>query len=224
MFNSDNISIIYDEVPKAILDTFWMTGWSGLLVLLFGLPLGLYLYVTSKDGLYENAWLNRPVSAVVDAVRAIPWIILFVYLMPVSRFIVGKPFGNEATIFVLAVSAIPFYARMAELSFRSIDKGLIDAIRSMGATRMQLIREVIIPESKSSLITGLTVTIIAIISASAITGFVGGNGLGRIAISYGYKRDMSDVMTVVVAILIALNVAVQWFGDHLSRKFDHTKR
>ncbi|UXN03681.1 MULTISPECIES: methionine ABC transporter permease [unclassified Bartonella] len=224
MFNSENISIIYDEVPKAILDTFWMTGWSGLFVLLFGLPLGLYLYVTSKDGLFENAWLNRPVSALVDAVRAIPWIILFVYLMPVSRFVVGKPFGNEATIFVLAISAIPFYARMAELSFRNIDKGLIDAIRSMGATRMQLIREVIIPESKSSLITGLTVTIIAIISASAITGFVGGNGLGRIAISYGYKRDMSDVMTVVVAILIALNVAVQWFGDHLSRKYDHSKR
>lgn len=224
MFNSDSIATIYDEVPLAVLDTFWMTGWSSLFVFLLGLPLGLYLYVTSKDGLFENPWLNRPVSALVDAVRAIPWIILFVYLMPVSKFVVGKPFGNEATIFVLAVSAIPFYARMAELSFRSIDKGLIDAIRSMGATRMQLIREVIIPESKSSLITGFTVTIIAIISASAITGFVGGNGLGKVAISFGYKRNLSDVMTVVVVILIALNMGVQWFGDHMSRKYDHTKR
>lgn len=223
MFSGNNIATIYDEVPKALLDTFWMTGWSGLLVFLFGLPLGLLLYVTSKGGLYENAWLNKPISAVVDAIRAIPWIILFVYLMPVSRIVVGKPFGNEATIFVLAVSAIPFYARMAELSFRSIDKNLIDAIRSMGATRLQLIRNVIIPESKSSLIIGLTVTIIAIIGASAMTGFVGGNGLGKIAISYGYKRDMSDVMTVVVIILIALNIAVQWFGDRLSRQFDHTK-
>ncbi|UXM94810.1 ABC transporter permease [Bartonella sp. HY329] len=224
MFDAASLNAIQEKVPQAIIDTFVMTGVSGLFVLFLGFPLGLLLYVTEKGGLFENAWLNRPISAIVDAVRAIPWIILIITLQIPMRALWGRGIGNEAVIFVLIVSAVPFYARMSELSFRNVDKNLIDAVRSMGASRWQLIREVIIPEAFSSIILGFTVTIISIIGASAMAGFIGGGGLGQIAISYGFNRGMTDVMIIVVAILIALNVAVQWFGNYLSHSFDHTKR
>lgn len=208
-------------VPEAVLDTLWMTAASSFFAFLFGLPLGLVLYATSPGGLFQNAWINRPAGAVVDSLRAIPFIILAASIMPLTRTIIGKAIGNEAMIFVLSISAIPFYARMAELSFRDVDKNLLDAIRAMGATRLQAIREVAIPEALPSLVTGFTVTVIAIMAASAMAGFVGGNGLGKLAISYGYQRYNLVIMIAVIAILIALNIAIQWFGDRLARKLDH---
>lgn len=210
-------------VPSAIADTLWMTAASSFFALLFGLPLGLLLYATSSGNLFQNGWINRPVSAIVDSLRAIPFIILAASIMPITRMIVGKAIGNEAMIFVLSISAIPFYARMAELSFREVDRNLIDAIRAMGATRFQAIREVAVPEALSSLITGFTVTVIAIVAASAMAGFVGGNGLGKLAISYGYQRYNLVVMIAVIVILIILNIAIQWFGDRMAQKMNHLK-
>lgn len=202
----------------AIWDTIWTTAAASFFSLLIGLPLGLLLYATSRGSLFQNMLINRPLSAFITALRAVPFIILAVSLIPLTRLIVGTSIGNNAAVFVLSVTAIPFYARMAELSFRDVDKNLINAVLSMGASRLQALREVVLPESLPSLITGFTVTIIAIIAASSMVGFIGGNGLGRLAISYGYQRYNPTVMIAVIVVLIALNVAVQWFGDRLAAR------
>jgi len=218
-----DLELLFRLVPTAIADTLWMTAASSFFALLLGLPLGLLLYTTAAGNLFQNAWINRPVGMIVDSLRAIPFIILAASIMPITRLVVGKAIGNEAMIFVLSISAIPFYARMAELSFREVDKNLIDAVRAMGATRFQAIREVALPEAFSSLITGFTVTIIAILAASAMAGFIGGNGLGKLAISYGYLRYNLVVMISVLVILIVLNIAIQWFGDHLAYRINRRR-
>jgi len=207
----------------AVWDTVWTTAVSSFFALLIGLPIGLLLYATSAGSLFQNGWVNRPISAFVTALRAIPFIILAVSLIPLTRLVVGTSIGNSAAVFVLSITAIPFYARMAELSFREVDKNLINAVLSMGATRFQAIREVVLPESLPSLITGFTVTIIAVIAAGSMVGFVGGNGLGRLAISYGYQRYNPTVMISVIVVLIILNVAVQWLGDRLAKRAARAK-
>jgi len=216
-----DVDLIVQLVPRAIFDTLWMMVATSLFAFLCGLPLGLLLYATARGNFFQNAWINKPVSILVDAIRAIPFIILAAYLYPVTRFVVGKAIGNEAMIFVLSFSAIPFYARMVEVSLRGVDKNLIDAVRVMGASRMQIIREVILPEARASLVSGFTVTVIAIVAASAMAGFVGGGGLGTIAINYGYQRYNLMIMSIVIALLIILNFTLQWFGDTLARRLNH---
>lgn len=210
-------------LPAALWDTIWTMAAASFFAGLFGLPLGLLLYATSKGHLFQNAWINRPLSAAVTALRAVPFIILAVSLIPLTRLVVGTAIGNGAAVFVLSVTAIPFYARMAELSFRDVDKNLINAVRSMGATRLQTLREAVLPEALPGIISGFTVTIIAIIAAGSMVGFIGGNGLGRLAISYGYQRYNLTVMSAVIAVLILLNVAVQWFGDRLAERAGKVK-
>lgn len=217
-------SVVSKELPQAILDTLIMTISSSLLALLIGLPIGLILYTTARESLFPSTIINRTLSAIVDSVRAIPFIILAFYLLPVTRVVVGTGVGIKSVIFVLTISAIPFYARMAELSFRGVDKGLVEAIRSMGASRLQIVSNVIVPESFSSLVTGFTVMVIAIISATSLAGFLGGGGLGDMAIRYGYQRYNTEIMTMVIVVLIILNVVVQWCGDRISHKMDRTKR
>ncbi|MHC5305683.1 methionine ABC transporter permease [Bartonella sp. LJL80] len=217
-------SVVSKELPQAIFDTLIMTISSSLLALLIGLPIGLILYTTARESLFPSTIINRTLSAIVDSVRAIPFIILAFYLLPVTRVVVGTGVGIKSVIFVLTISAIPFYARMAELSFRGVDKGLVEAIRSMGASRLQIVSNVIVPESFSSLVTGFTVMVIAIISATSLAGFLGGGGLGDMAIRYGYQRYNTEIMTMVIVVLIILNVVVQWCGDRISHKMDRTKR
>lgn len=217
-------SVISKELPQAILDTIIMTVSSSLLALIIGLPIGLILYTTARGSLFPNAIINRLLSGIVNCVRAIPFIILAFYLLPVTRVVVGTGVGIKSVIFVLTISAIPFYARMAELSFRGVDKGLVEAIRSMGASRMQIVTNVVVPESFSSLITGFTVMVISIISATSLAGFLGGGGLGDMAIRYGYQRYNTEVMTMVIIVLVIMNVLVQWCGDWISQKLDHTNR
>ena len=217
-------SVISKELPQAILDTIIMTVSSSLLALIIGLPIGLILYTTARGSLFPNAIINRLLSGIVNCVRAIPFIILAFYLLPVTRVVVGTGVGIKSVIFVLTISAIPFYARMAELSFRGVDKGLVEAIRSMGASRMQIVTNVVVPESFSSLITGFTVMVISIISATSLAGFLGGGGLGDMAIRYGYQRYNTEVMTMVIIVLVIMNVLVQWCGDWISQKLDCTNR
>jgi len=218
-----DLDLIVQLVPRAIFDTLWMMLATSFFACLFGLPLGLLLYASSRGNFWQNPWINKPVSILVDAIRAIPFIILAAYLYPVTRLVVGKAIGNEAMIFVLSLSAIPFYARMVEVSLRSVDKNLIEAVQAMGASRMQLIREVILPEARSSLVSGFTVTVIAIVAASAMAGFVGGGGLGTIAINYGYQRYNLMIMTIVIFLLVVLNFILQWFGDTVARKLNHSR-
>lgn len=219
MFN-----ILYHELPSAIFDTLLMTISSSLIALLIGLPLGLMLFTTARGGLFASQLINHPLSIIIDSVRAIPFIILAFYLLPITRTIVGSGVGIPSVIFVLTISAIPFYARIAELSFKTVENGLIEAIRSMGANRFQIIRYVLIPEALPSLITGFTVMVISLISATSLAGYLGGGGLGDMAIRYGYQRYNTPIMTIVIILLIIFNITIQWIGDRIAQKFDKKKR
>ena len=216
--------VLSKELPKAIIDTIIMTLSSSLMALILGLPIGLILYMTAKGSLFPKENLNRLLSFLVNCVRAIPFIIFAFYLLPVTRIVVGTGVGIKSVIFVLILSATPLYARLAELSFRGVDKGLVEAIRSMGASRMQIVTNVIVPESFSSLVTGFTVMVISIISATSLAGFLGGGGLGDMAIRYGYQRYNPEIMNIVIGVLIVMNLVVQSCGDRLARKLDHSKR
>ncbi|MBH9983165.1 ABC transporter permease [Bartonella sp. B10834G6] len=216
--------VLSKELPKAIIDTIIMTVSSSLMALILGLPIGLILYMTAKGSLFPKENLNRLLSFLVNCVRAIPFIIFAFYLLPVTRVVVGTGVGIKSVIFVLILSATPLYARLAELSFRGVDKGLVEAIRSMGASRMQIVTNVIVPESFSSLVTGFTVMVISIISATSLAGFLGGGGLGDMAIRYGYQRYNPEIMNIVIGVLIIMNLVVQSCGDRLARKLDRSKR
>lgn len=219
---------MFQYLTPAMLDLLWrslgetliMTGFSSLFTLVFGLPLGLLLILTDRNGLLQNLAVNRVVGAVVNAFRSVPFIILLVALIPFTRLIMGTALGTWASIVPLSIAAIPYYARMAEVSLREVDHGLIEAARSMGASRWTIIKEVLIPESMPGLIAGFTVTIVTLIGASAMAGAIGAGGLGDLAIRYGYQRFNYPIMAAVVAVLIVIVCLIQWIGDRLVQKVD----
>ncbi len=219
---------MFQFLTPAMLDLLWrslgetliMTGFSSLFTLIFGLPLGLLLILTDRNGLLQNLPVNRVVGAVVNAFRSVPFIILLVALIPFTRLIMGTALGTWASIVPLSIAAIPYYARMAEVSLREVDHGLIEAARSMGASRWTIIKEVLIPESMPGLIAGFTVTIVTLIGASAMAGAIGAGGLGDLAIRYGYQRFNYPIMAAVVAVLIVFVCLIQWIGDRLVQKVD----
>lgn len=223
-FMGSTHTIIESQLPKAISDTIYMTVISTFFAILIGLPIGLVLYSTARGGLFPNRFANRLLSVVVDSIRAIPFIILAFALIPVNSALVGSGIGINATIVALIIMATPFFARVAEMAFRSVDTGLIEALRAMGASRRQIITNVLIPESLSSLATGATVTIISIISATSLAGYLGGGGLGDLAIRYGYQRYLVEIMLIVILVLIIFNMLVQWLGDRMAQKLDHHNR
>ncbi|HWD13921.1 ABC transporter permease [Pseudochrobactrum sp. sp1633] len=209
-----------DLLWRSLGETLIMTGFSSLFTLIFGLPLGLLLILTDRNGLMQNIALNRAVGAVVNAFRSVPFIILLVALIPFTRLIMGTALGTWASIVPLSIAAIPYYARMAEVSLREVDHGLIEAARSMGASRWTIIKEVLVPESLPGLIAGFTVTIVTLIGASAMAGAIGAGGLGDLAIRYGYQRFNYPIMAAVVAVLIVMVCLIQWIGDRLVQKVD----
>lgn len=219
---------MFQFLTPAMLDLLWrslgetliMTGFSSAFTLVFGLPLGLLLVLTDRNGLTQNLVLNRVVGAIVNAFRSVPFIILLVALIPFTRLIMGTALGTWASIVPLSIAAIPYYARMAEVSLREVDHGLIEAARSMGASRWTIIKEVLIPESMPGLIAGFTVTIVTLIGASAMAGAIGAGGLGDLAIRYGYQRFNYPIMAAVVAVLIVFVCLIQWIGDRLVQKVD----
>ncbi len=213
--------IMFDLLMRSLWETIVMTGASGLISLIFGLPLGLALVVTSKGGLAEQSWVNSVLGAIVNGFRAVPFIILLVALIPLTRLIVGTALGTWAAIVPLAIAATPYYARIAEVSLREVDRGLIDAVRAMGGNRWTVIREVLVPEALPGIVSGFTVTLVTLIGASAMAGAIGAGGLGDLAIRYGYQRFETAVMVAVVAVLIVLVCGIQWFGDRLVRRLDH---
>jgi len=198
-----------------------MTAASGLISLVLGLPLGLALVATDRGGIAEHLWINRVLGAVVNGFRSVPFIILLVALIPVTRLIAGTSIGTAAAIVPLSIAAIPYYARIAEVSLREVDRGLIEAVRSMGGNRWTLVREVLVPEAMPGLVSGFTVTIVTLVGASAMAGAIGAGGLGDLAIRYGYQRFETGVMVAVVAVLIVLVCAIQWAGDRLAARIDH---
>jgi len=213
--------ILFELLLRSIWETVLMTAASGLISLVFGLPLGLALVLTNKGGIAENAWINGILGAIINGFRSVPFIILLVALIPVTRLIVGTALGTWAAIVPLAIAATPYYARIAEVSLREVDRGLIDAVRAMGGNRWTIIREVLVPEALPGIVAGFTVTLVTLIGASAMAGAIGAGGLGDLAIRYGYQRFETTVMVAVVAVLIVLVCGIQWLGDRLVERLDH---
>ncbi|HVI88892.1 MAG TPA: methionine ABC transporter permease [Dongiaceae bacterium] len=215
------INLPYPALLNALWQTLAMTFASGVLGFLFGLPLGLILVATAPGGIWPKPWLNRILGAVVNSFRSLPFIILLVALIPLTRLIVGTSIGTAAAIVPLTISAIPYFGRVAEVALREVDNNLIDAVRAMGGNRWTIIREVLVPEALPSLLAGFTVTLVLLIGASAMAGAVGAGGLGDLAIRYGYQRFETGVMVAVIIVLIALVSLIQAIGDRAARLFDH---
>lgn len=214
--------LILDLLWRATAETLEMVLASGLLAVAGGLPLAVLLVLTSPAGLYPLPLLSRILGGIVDAVRAVPFIILLVLLIPFTRMVVGTALGTTAAIVPLSIAAIPYFARIAEVSLREVDAGLVDAVRAMGGTRWMVVRYVLLPESLPGLISGFTVTLVTLVGASAMAGAIGAGGLGDLAIRYGYQRFNTTVMLGVVAVLIVLVMLLQGAGNFLSQYLRHT--
>ena len=213
--------IMFDLLLKSVWETVLMTLASGVISLVAGLPLGLLLVATGKGSFAENRWINGVLGAIINGFRSVPFIILLVALIPVTRLIVGTSIGTWAAIVPLSIAATPYFARIAEVSLREVDPGLIEAVRAMGGSRWDLVREVLVPEALPGLTAGFTVTLVTLIGASAMAGAIGAGGLGDLAIRYGYQRFETGIMVAVVAVLIVLVCGMQWLGDRLTARLDH---
>jgi D-methionine transport system permease protein len=198
-----------------------MTAVSGAISFAMGLPLGLVLVGTAPGGFWENRWVNRIVGAIVNGFRSLPFIILLVAVIPLTRILVGTSIGTAAAIVPLSISGIPYFGRVSEVALREVDRGLIEAVRAMGGGNWTIIREALVPEALPSLIAGFTVTLVLLVGASAMAGAVGAGGLGDLAIRYGYQRFETSVMIAVIVVLIALVALIQAGGDRLARSVDH---
>lgn len=214
---------IIDMLIKGIGETLYMTIASTVLGYVFGLPMGVLLAVTDKDGLSPNALVYKVLDVVANIVRSIPFLILLILLIPFTRAVVGKSYGSTATIVPLVIAAIPFIARMVESSVKEVDAGVIEAARSMGASNIRIIVKVMLVEARTSLITGATIAIGTILGYSAMSGAVGGGGLGDIAVRYGYHRYQTDIMFVTVILLIILVQLFQTIGMYIASRLDKRK-
>ncbi len=210
-------------IVAGIGETLLMVFCSTLFGYVFGLPLGVALYVTDKDGIRPRPLIYRILDVAVNIGRSIPFIILLILIIPFTRMIVGKSYGTFATIVPLTVSAIPFIGRMVESSLKEVDKGVIEAAQSMGASDLQIIWKVLLKEARPSLINGATICLGTIVGYSAMAGAVGGGGLGDIAIRYGYYRYETDIMIVTVVIIVLLVQLFQFAGSRLSKEMDKRK-
>lgn len=206
---------------ESFLETLLMVGVAGTLGAAVGIPLGILLYSTASEGIRPAGLFNRPLGWLVNAVRSTPFIILLVAIIPLTRLIAGTSIGTAAAIVPLTIAAAPLIARLVETSLREVDKGLIEAAQSMGATDLQIIVKVLIPEALPGIIAGLTIALVALVGASAMAGAIGGGGLGDMGIRYGYQRFMPEVMLAVVVILIAFVQSIQSLGDWLVRRVSH---
>ena len=207
-------------LTKALGETIYMVVISMAISTAIGVPLGVLLHVTSKGEILDAPMLNRTVGAVVNAVRSIPFIILMVAIIPLTRFIVGSAIGTTAAMVPLVIASVPFIGRQVETSLREVPHGLIEAALSMGATPMQIIARVLLPESMPSIVSQLTTVIIALVGESAMAGAIGGGGLGDLAIRYGYQRFRPDIMIATVIILIVLVQLVQFAGNSLAARLN----
>ncbi|KHF41706.1 methionine ABC transporter permease [Halalkalibacter okhensis] len=210
----------WDRLWDATLETLYMTGISVAATFVIGLILGLILYLTSKGNLWENKWINTTFSLIVNVFRSIPFIILIVLLIPFTRMLVGSMLGANAALPALIIGAAPFYARMVEMALREIDKGVIEASQAMGATKWDIIRKVLIPESMPALISGITVTAISLVSFTAMAGVIGAGGLGHFAYLEGFQRNNSQITLVATVVILIIVFMIQWVGDYFTNKTD----
>lgn len=216
-------SAVMNMILEGIRDTLYMTLTSTLIGYIIGLPLGILLTVTAKDGLKPNAVIYRILDIICNIIRSIPFLILLILLIPFTRAVVGKSYGSTATIVPLVICCAPYIARMVESSLKEVDPGVIEAARSMGASNGQIILHVLLVEARTSLLTGATITTGLVLGYSAMSGTVGGGGLGDIAVRYGYYRWQTDIMIVTVILLVVLFQIIQNLGMRISEGLDRRK-
>ncbi|MEC2055627.1 ABC transporter permease [Peribacillus psychrosaccharolyticus] len=213
-------NVDWEEMIEATYETLYMTGISIVATFILGIVLGLVLFLTSKGNIWENRPVNVVISAFVNIFRSIPFIILIVLLIPFTRAVMGSMIGENAALPALIIGAAPFYARMVEIGLREIDKGVIEASRSMGATINTIIWKVLIPESLPALISGITVTAIALVGYTAMAGVIGAGGLGNLAYLDGYQRGQNDVTLIATIIILLIVFIIQIIGDFFTTKLD----
>lgn len=219
MWNSQVIIMLLEGIR----DTLYMTLASTLFGYIIGLPMGIVLTVTDKDGIRPNAAVYKVLDVISNLLRSIPFIILLILLIPFTRFVVGRSYGSTATIVPLTIAAAPYIARMVESSLKEVDAGVIEAARSMGASDFQIVTRVMLVEARTSLIVGATISLGTILGYSAMAGTVGGGGLGDIAIRYGYTRWQTDIMVVTVVLLVILFQIFQTIGMKIANRLDRRK-
>jgi len=215
------LSNMMDLFVSSFWETLIMVGISGVIGAGVGVPLGVVLYLTDRQGVLPNRAFYGVLGVIVNAVRSTPFIILLVAVIPFTRLLVGTSIGTAAAVVPLTIAAAPFVARLVETALREVDRGLIEAAQSMGASTWQIVVKVLLPEALPGIIAGLTITFVSLVGYSAMAGAIGGGGLGDLGIRYGYQRFLPSVMLAVVLILIVFVQLVQSFGDWLVRRLSH---
>ena len=210
----------WDQLWAATQETLYMTALSGVATFVLGIVLGLALFLTARGGLFQNRTVYSVISIVVNVFRSIPFIILIVLLIPFTKTIVGTILGANAALPALIVGAAPFYARLVEIALREVDKGVIEATRSMGARLSTLVFRVLLPESSPALVSGITVTLIALVSYSAMAGVIGAGGLGNLAYLEGFQRNHGDVTLVATVTILIIVFIIQFCGDVITSLLD----
>ena len=219
MWNEQIIMMLLEGIK----DTLYMTLTSTLIGYVIGLPMGILLTVTDKDGIHPNAAVYKVLDVIANLIRSVPFLILLIVLIPFTRFLIGRSYGPTATIVPLVIAAAPYIARMVESSLKEVDARVIEAARSMGASNFTIVTKVMLVEARTSLIVGATISLGTILGYSAMAGTVGGGGLGDIAIRYGYTRWQTDIMIVTVILLVILFQIFQTIGMKLASNLDRRK-
>jgi D-methionine transport system permease protein len=213
-------NVQWDMIWAATVETLYMTGIAVVATFILGTILGLLLFLTSKGNLWENRLANMVIAAIVNIFRSIPFIILIILLIPFTKFVVGTILGANAALPALIIGAAPFYARMVEIALREIDKGVIEAAKAMGASTATIIWKVLLPESLPALVSGITVTAIALVGYTAMAGVVGAGGLGNLAYLEGFQRNHNDVTFVATVLVLVIVFVIQFIGDFVTSKID----
>ncbi len=213
-------NVDWEKMWQATVETLYMTGYSIVITFILGLVLGITLFLTAKGNMWSNEVINKIISAIVNIFRSIPFIILIVLLIPFTKLLVGSMIGAEAALPALIIGAAPFYARLVEIGLREVDKGVIEAAKSMGAKPLTIITKVLIPESLPALVSGITVTAIALVGSTAMAGVIGAGGLGNLAYLEGFQRNRSDVTLIATIIVLIIVFVIQIIGDIITSKID----
>lgn len=213
-------NVDWNQMLEATGETLYMTAIAVIATFIFGLILGLLLFMTAKDNLWENKMVHTVIGAFVNIFRSIPFIILIILLIPFTKILLGTILGASAALPALIIGAAPFYARMVEIALREIDKGVIEASKAMGAKTSTIIRKVLIPESLPALVSGITVTAIALVGYTAMAGVVGAGGLGTLAYLEGFQRGNNDVTIVATICILLVVFFIQWIGDFVTTRID----
>ncbi|PDZ15360.1 ABC transporter permease [Bacillus sp. AFS094611] len=213
-------NVDWNQMLEATGETLYMTAIAALATFVLGLILGLLLFMTAKDNLWENKTVNTAIGAFVNIFRSIPFIILIILLIPFTKILLGTILGASAALPALIIGAAPFYARMVEIALREIDKGVIEASKAMGAKTSTIILKVLIPESLPALVSGITVTTIALVGYTAMAGVVGAGGLGTLAYLEGFQRGNNDVTIVATICVLLVVFFIQWIGDRVTTRID----